>query len=178
MKLIGMLAATFLTTTLVGCGESAPPASTAPVESASDTMLKDDREIAVRLAAQRAAAEVAFRKEQERAERQRFNDPFDAIYRRWGAGLDEAESTRRADMAGMIKKLEGVKAEAEALATNECTGKARATLVASMSATIEALNLFSKEKGDASAATRQQLEKSAALQTTAEQEFATCKKAS
>ena len=177
MKLTGMLTVTILAATLVGCGESAPPASTAPVESASEAMLKDDREIAVRLTAQKAAAEVAFRKEQDRAERQRFNDPFDAINRRWGAGQDDAGGTRRADMAGMIKKLEAIKAEAEALATNECTGKARATLVASMSAEIEALAIFSKEKGDPSPATRQQLEKAAALQATAEQEFATCNKA-
>ena len=178
MKLIANLAATLLAITLAGCGESTPPPSTAPVESASEAARKDDREIAVRLATQKAAADAAFRSEQDRAERQKLNEALEAILRRWGESLDEAARTSRGDAAVILKKLEGLRAEAEALAGNDCFNKARAALVTSMSAAIEAINLFRKETGDVSAATKQQLEKAAVLQAAAEQEFQTCKKVS
>ena len=178
MKLIVSLAATLLAATLASCGESTPPPSTAPVESASEAARKDDREIAVRLAAQKAAADAAFRNEQDRAERQKLNEAFEAVLRRWGESLDEAARTSRGDAAVIIKKLEGIKAEAEALTGNECINKARAGLVTSMSAEIEAINMFRKETGEVSTATKQQQEKAAALQAAAEQEFQACKKVS
>lgn len=161
---------------LSACSDPPPPPRVdTPVESASDARRKDEQDIAGRMAEQKAASEATFQADRAKTERRQFVDTFNAIGKRWGESLNEASRTVRSDMAPMIRKLEAVKADAEAIAVNECTGKARATLVGAMSAAIEAFTLFSKETGDGSAATQQKLVQSSDLLLAAERELDACR---
>jgi len=175
MKPLILLAAFAVAAGLAGCGDKPAPRAEVPVESASDARRNDERDIAARLAEQKAANDSAYQAERARNERNQMVDTFNAVARRWGQTLNEASRTGRSDMAPMISKLEAVKAEAEAMAVNDCTGKARGTLVSAMSAAIEAFTMFSKETGDGSAATQQKLVQSSELLLASEREFDTCK---
>jgi len=147
-----------LIATLAACGGKPAPAPAAKAESAGDAMRDDNAAIAKRLAEQKGAVDAAFEKQQANNEKLQFADALAAIGKRWLEVVAEAQKTGRSDMDPVIKKLEGVKAEADALAVNDCTGKARAALQTAMSSTLESYRLFRAETGPAGEATKEKLQ--------------------
>jgi hypothetical protein len=178
MKNVGAIGMVLVAAMMFGCKDAAKPKTEAYVESASEAARNDSRASAARLAEQKAATDEAFEKGRAREERQRNVDALRAIGTRWGEGVIETSRTGRSDLAAPIRKLQQIKSDAEAVAVDDCTGKARTSLVASMSAAIAAYGMFQKETGDASDASKQQLETAGKLLTTAEQELTTCQFAS
>ena len=174
MKLIGMLAGTVLCATLTGCGESSPPAAPA-VESAGDAMRNDDRAIAQRLAEQKAAVETAYRLAEAAEERQKAIDAVNQVIKRWDGAVEVASNTKRTELDGPVKQLQAIKAEAEAMPVNDCTGIARATLVNSMNTTMEAIAMFRKETDKASDATKEKHNKGADLLAESTTQLSKCK---
>ena len=174
MKHITALVTIFLAATTFGCNDAVPPKSEVRVESASEAARNDDRAIAVRLAAQKAAVDEAFQRERAREERQRNVDALRAVGTRWEAGLNEAGLTPRSDIAGLIKKLLAIKTDAETVGVDDCTGNARTQLVSSMATSIEAFSMFQKEKGESGEATTQKVQQGADLLRAAQGEMSAC----
>jgi hypothetical protein len=175
MKLISALLIV-LSVSLVGCKDrNATPPTSGNAQGASEAMRADSKDIAKRLAEQKAATDANFEAGQAAAEKQRLADSLAAIGQRWAAALDETYKAGRSDMATPIQKLNALKAEAGTLAVNECTGAARATLLNSMSTTIDGFNQFAKETGAASEATQQVLMKGATQLNDFDKQLAGCR---
>jgi hypothetical protein len=174
MKNVGTIVILLLAAMLFGCKDAAKPKTEAYVESASEAARNDSRASAARLAEQKAATDDAFEKGRARDERQRNIDALRAVGARWGEGLNETSRTGRSDLAAPIQKLQQIKSDAETVTVDECTGKARTSLVASMSAAIAAYGMFQKETGDASDTSKLQLEAAGKLLSTSQQELAAC----
>lgn len=174
MKHLIALVITLMAATVFGCKDSPVPKSEARVESASEAARNDDQAIAKRLSEQKAAADQAFEQGRAREERQRNVDALRAIAGRWAQGFGETGQTGRSSLGAPIKKLQAIKAEAEAVAVDDCTGKARASLVAAMGGAISAFELFQKETGDGSPESRQQLETAEKLVAASQQELGAC----
>ena len=174
MKPIVKLVIVALAATLFGCDDAAAPKSEVRVESASEAARNDNQAIAVRLAQQKAAVDEAYARERFREQRQRYVDALRAIGTRWDESLDEASRTPRSALAGAIKKLQAIKTDAELVEVDECTGGARATLVSSMTASIEALSLFRKETGTGGEASGLKLQLAADLLFAAQREMNAC----
>ena len=174
MKPITALLAVFLAATTFGCNEAAPPKSDLRVESASEAARNDDRAIAVRLAAQKAAVDAAFQRQRAREQRQQNVEALLAVSTRWETALNEANLTARSDIAGPIRKLSAIKADADTVVVDDCTGGARTTLVSAMAASIEAFNMFQKETGASGAATAQKVQQAADLLGSAQGEISAC----
>ena len=174
MKKFGAIVIVMLVATAFGCKDSAAPKSEVPVESASEAARNDSRASAVRLAEQKAATDEAFEKGRAREERQRNVDLVRAVSARWEAGLNEARLTPRSDIAGPIKKLQAIKADAETIGVDDCAGSARNTLVSSMVASIEAFSMFQKEKGESGDTTTQKVQQATDLLRAAQSEMSAC----
>ena len=163
-----------LAATLFGCNDDATPKSEVRVESASEAARNDNQAIAGRLAQQKAAVDEAYARERFREQRQRYVDALRAVGTRWDESLDEASRTPRSAVAGAIKKLQAIKSDAELVEVDECTGGARAPLVSSMTASIEALSLFQKETGTGGEASGLKLQLAADLLFAAQREMNAC----
>lgn len=174
MKTINVIFTTLLAATAFGCKDSAAPKGEVRIESASEAARNDSRASAARLAEQKASTDEAFEKNRAREERQRNVEALRAISTRWSDGLSETGRTGRSEIGTAIQKLQQIKSDAEAVIVDDCTGKARTPLVTSMLAAITAYGMFQKETGDASDASKQQLETAAQLLTTSQQELAAC----
>ena len=174
MKTISAIFTILLAATAFGCKDSAAPKSEMRVESASEAARNDSRASAARLAEQKAATDEAFEKGRAAEERLRNINALRAVGKRWGAGVSETSRTGRSELGASIQKLQLIKSDAEAVAVDDCTSRARTSLVASMSAAITAYRLFQKEAGDASDASQQQLETAGNLLATADQELTAC----
>lgn len=146
-----------LAATSFGCRDAVAPKPDAVVASASQEALKDYRDIAERLAQQKAKADDAFAKNRANEERQRIVDTLRAAAARWDEVLNEVSRTPRNEIATSIKKLQAIKIETEAVEVGECTDKARVTLLSSMATTLEALTMFQKETGVITEPTNQKL---------------------
>ena len=174
MKPMVTLVIAALAATTLGCNEAAAPKSEVRVESASEAARNDNLAIAGRLAQQKAAVDEAYARERFREQRQQKVDALRAVNTNWGQGLDEASSTARSKVADAIKKLQAIKNDAELVEVDECTGGARATLVSSMTASIEALSLFQKETGTGGEASGLKLQLAADLLFAAQREMNAC----
>lgn len=174
MKYVFKLVVIFLVAITFGCRDGEPPKTETRVETASEAARNDYRTIAERLAQQKSAVDEAFERERAREERQRYFDALRVVSMRWTAAVDEASRTARSDLAASIKKLQAIKAETSAVAVNDCTGAARATLQSAMASSIEALSRFQKETGDGSDATTQQAQQGIDLLRVAQQEMDAC----
>ncbi|MEQ1516102.1 MAG: hypothetical protein ABL931_06395 [Usitatibacteraceae bacterium] len=172
-KIVALLFAVFAAV-IFGCKDAKAPKTETRVESASEAARNDDRAIAKRFAEQKAATDTKFEQGRAREERQRTIDAIQALAARWAEGLTETSQTGRSSLAPAIKKLQTIKADAEAVAVDECTGKSRASLVAAMTGAIAAYEAFQKETGDGSSASRQQLEAAEKRLTSSEQELKSC----
>ena len=176
MKRIVTLVGILLMATVFGCKDSAPPKTDTRVESASESARNDDRAIAVRLETQKAAVDLAYARQRENEERQRRVDVIRAIIVRWDAGLDEVGRTPRGEIAVSIKKLQAVMAEIEVAEVDDCTTKARVTLLAAMTTALDALGMFQKETGTTiSDATNQKLQLGVDTMANAKREIDACR---
>ena len=174
MKRIVTLVLISLVATLFGCKDATAPKSEIRVESASEAARNDDRAIAVRLAEQKAAADEAYARERVRELRQRSVGALLAISIRWDQTLDEANRTFRTEIAGVIRKLQAIKSDTEAVEVDECTGGARATLASSMDDTIEGLNIFQSETGTVTGASALKLQSGSDILYAAQREINAC----
>ena len=174
MKPMVTLVIISLVATLFGCDDDAAPKSEVRVESASEAARNDNQAIAVRLAQQKTAVDEAYARERFREQRQQKVDALRAVGTNWDQGLDEASRTARSKVADAIKKLQAIKNDAELVEVDECTGSARATLVSSMTASIEALSLFRKETGTGGEASGLKLQSAADLLFAAQREMNAC----
>ena len=162
MKRTYILSAFVLALLLTACGDKPATPADARVESASEAARNDNRAIADRLAEQKGAADTAFEEGRARAEREQLVESLAGVGRRWNDALNEIGSVGRSDLAPAIKKLEALKAEAEAVTVNECTGKARGAMTASMANSIDIYNQFRAGTGKPDDATQQKLQQAAA----------------
>ena len=174
MKQIFAFVFIFVAATTFGCNDAVAPKNEVRVESASEAARNDSRAIAGRLAQQKAAVDEAFERTRALEARQRNVDALRAVSARWLDGLDDVSRIPRSDLAESIKKLRAIKTEAETVEVDDCTGKARATLVSSMTASIEAASMFQKEGGTARDATGQKLQQGADSLFAAQREMDTC----
>jgi len=157
MKHVNTVLAVLLAAACSGCGERPVPPPEVKVESASEALRTDMREIARRFAEQKAAADASFQQERAHNERQQNVDALAAVAQRLGAGIRDAGTTGRGEFAGLIKKVEALKADANAVVVDDCTGKVRTNLLEAISTTVDAFNSFARETGAASAVSTQKL---------------------
>ena len=146
-----------LAATSFGCRDTTAPRSDTVVATASQEARNDYRDIAERLAQQKAKADDAYAKNRATEERQRIVDTLRAAAARWDEVLNEVSRTPRNEIVTSIKKLQAIKADTEAAEVGECTDKARMTLLSSMTTTLEALAMFQKETGVITEPTNQKL---------------------
>ena len=175
MKYANTVLAVLLAAACAGCGDRGAPPRDVRVESASEALRTDQREIAERFAAQKSAADANFQQERARSERQQNVDAIAAIAQRLDAGIRDAGTTGRSEFAGLIKKVEALRAEANAVAVDDCTGKVRTNLLEAISTTMDAFESFAKETGAASAASTQKLAKAVDQLDALGQELRTCR---
>lgn len=142
MKFTIVLAGFILAINLAGCSDPPPPPRSATIESADQAMRNDGRAIAERLAEQKAAVETAYRQAEAIEERRKAAEALSQIATRWDSAVDGASKVLRKELDEPLKKLQAIKAEAEAVAVNECTGPARTALVAAMNTSLEAFAMF------------------------------------
>lgn len=164
-----------LAAAVAGCGDRTAPKSEVKVPSASEALKSDQREIAKRFEEQKSAADASFELNRARTERQQNVDALAAVAQRLGAGIKDAGTTGRGEFAALIKRVDALKAEANALAVDDCTGKVRASLLETISATVEAFNSFAKETGAASEASTQKLAQAADQLEAIGQELRSCR---
>ncbi|MEO8104326.1 MAG: hypothetical protein ABI790_17565 [Betaproteobacteria bacterium] len=157
MKPSNVILAILFAAMVAGCGERPAPPREVKVESASEALRNDQRDIAKRFAEQKSEADASFRLDQARIDRQQNVDALAAVAQRVGAAVRDAGTTGRSEFAGLIKKVEALKAEANAVAVDDCTGKVRASLLEAITTTADAFNSFAKETGAASEASSQKL---------------------
>ena len=157
MKHLNSVLAVLVAAVFSACGERAAPPPEVKVESASDALRNDQKDIAKRFAEEKSAADADFRLNRARDERQQNVDAMVAIAQRLGAAIRDAGTTGRSEFAGLIKKVDSLKAEANAVAVDDCTGKLRENLLETIGATVDAFNSFAKETGAASEATAKKL---------------------
>ncbi len=176
MKYIVTLATLLLAATVFGCKDTSAPKEGMPVESASEARRNDDRAIAERLAQQKAALDEAYARQRENEERQRRVDALRAITARWDEGLSEVGRTPRNEIGSSIKKLQAIKAEIETAEADDCTSKARVTLLSAMATALDALGMFQKETGSTiSEATNQKLQQGVDTLVNAKREMDACR---
>ena len=175
MKHVSTVLAILLAAAFTGCGDRAAPKQEVKVESASEALRNDQRDIAQRFSEQKAAADANFQQDRVRTDRQQNVDALSAVAQRLGAGIKEAGATGRSDFAGLIKKIEAIKVNANAIAVDDCTDKVRANLLDAISSTIDAFNSFAKETGAASAASTQKLSQAADQLDAIGQELRACR---
>lgn len=167
--------ALLLASLLPACGDKPAPAPETRVESASEAARNDNRAIAERLAEQKAATDAAFEQGRARAEREQMVEALSAVGRRWSDALNEIGSVGRSDLAPAIKKLETLKAEAEAVPVNDCTGKARVAMSASMAMSIDTYNQFRAGTGKPDDAMQQKLQQAAVQFSEYEKQLGGCR---
>ena len=174
MRRLNPILSMLFAVTMFACKDPPPPTSATPVESASQTAQRDDREIAKRLAEQKATVDEAFQRQRAREERQRNVDALQAVAKRWADTVSVARSTPRFDIAAQITKLQAIRAEANAVEVDDCTGGARNSLQAAMGTWIEAFSLFQKEKGESTESTTQKVQEAETQLRAAYAESAAC----
>ena len=174
MKRIVTLVAVLLAATAFGCKDAAPPKTDVRVESASEAARKDDREIAERLAQQKAATDDAYQKQRARESRQQYVDLLRAATKRWEDGLSAATLIPRFEIGPQITKLQAIRSEAGTIDVDDCSGPARAILQSSMAVSFEALAMFQKETGESGDATTQKVTQAAELLSQAKTQTDAC----
>lgn len=175
MKRTQILLVFISATVLAACGDKPAAPAVTRVESASEAARNDNRAIAERLAEQKGTADAAFEEGRARAEREQLVESLAAVGRRWSDALNEIGGIGRSDLAPAIKKLEAIKAEAEAVTVNDCTGKARGSMTASMAGSIDTYNQFRAGTGKPDDAMQQKLQQAAVQFSDYEKQLGGCR---
>jgi hypothetical protein len=150
MKFVNPFLALLLSALCCGCGDKPAPTPEVKVEDAAEALKNDQRDIQKRFAEQKAAADTNSQLESARTDRQKYVDAMTAIAQKVSAAVSDAGRTGRSDFPALIKRVEALKTEINAVDTDDCTGKVRASLQEAVSTTLDAFNLFAREKGAAS----------------------------
>ncbi len=168
--------AVFLAAACAGCGDrAAPPPRDVNVATASEALRADQKEIAQRFDEQKSAADANFQLERARADRQLNVDALSAIAQRLGAAVRDAGATGRGEFPALIKRVEAIRAEANAVTVDDCTGKVRASLLEAITITVDAFNSFARETGAASEASTQKLAQAVELVDTIGLDLRACR---
>ena len=157
MKRSNMLFALLVGIAMAGCKEAPPPPS-APVETAGQSLERDNADIAKRLAEQKAAVDTNFQAERARAEKTQIADSLAALGKNVGEALDEIGRVTLREIDAPGKKLDVARTELETLTVNDCTTPLRSTLLGVIASAQEVITLYKREKGNASEATREKLQ--------------------
>jgi hypothetical protein len=175
MKHANSLLAILLAAACSGCGDRAAPPREVKAESASEALKADQRDIAKRFSEQKGEADASFQRERSRIDREQHVDALAAVAQRLGAAIRDAGSTGRGEFPGLIKKVEALRAEANAVAVDDCTGAVRVGLLDAIAATIDAFNSFARETGTASEASAQKLGQASDQLDTLGQQLRACR---
>jgi DNA repair exonuclease SbcCD ATPase subunit len=159
MKFVNPLMALLLSAVCYGCGDKPAPRPEVKVEDAGEALKNDQRDIQKRFEEQKAAADTNSQLESARTERQKYVDALTAVSQQLSTAVSDAGRTSRSDFPALIKRLDPIKAEANAVAVDDCTSGVRASLLEAHSTTSDAFNLFAKEKGPASKESSEKLAK-------------------
>lgn len=150
-RIIGI--ALFLSFSLAGCGESKPVALTAePVTSIE----AQNRDIAERLAAQKAANETKSTAEAEAADRRRTVTALQEPTARWLASYEKLSGKLSSEMDPIISELQTIRAELANASTSICTDPKRSVILSGMDQVNTLMAEFKSKNGivDASFSSR------------------------
>ncbi len=139
---------------VAACDKPAPPPPSLPVQTAGDAMKRDNADIEKRLAEQKAEVDRRFSESRAIEDRATMTAILTNARERFARKVDEAFAAKRSGLGPIIKDLEAQRAEAEGLPTNNCTIPIKAEMISGMSSAIEGLNLFAREAGDQSEASK------------------------
>lgn len=139
---------------LAACNKEPPAPPPIPVESAGEAMKRDNADISRRLEEQKATADKSFNDARAAEDRAKMIDVLSTARESFSRKVDAAFAAKRSTIAPIIKELEVLRTEAEGLPTNNCTLPIKSEMVSGMSSAIEGLNLFVKETGDQSEASK------------------------
>ncbi len=175
MKFVNPLMALLLSAVCCGCGEKPAPRVDVKVESAGEAFKNDQRDIEKRFSEQKAAADANSQRESANVDRQKYVDAMIAVAQKVSAAVSDAGRTGRSDFPALIKRVEALKTEVNAVDADDCTGKARASLQDAISTTLDAFNLFAKEKGAAGKESSEKLAQAVEQLDTIGQELGRCR---
>jgi hypothetical protein len=159
---------------VAGCGDKSPKPPAPKAEGATEATQNDSKAIAARLAEERAKADANSVAQAARSDQLQRVEGLRNIGKRWATSVEDAMKLGRSNVAPAISGLEAIRGEASAYQGDDCTAKAQATMLRSMSATIEAFNQFKGETGQASDTSRQKLADASLVLNAAEVELNTC----
>jgi hypothetical protein len=158
-----------------GCGKEAPRANQdGRTQTASEARQIDERSIAERLDQQKSATDDKGTRDRQQAERNVKLDALRGVGRRWNDALTEATKTGRSDIGGPMEKMQAAKRDAEAVSVDDCTAKARDTLLSSMTVGLDAYNLFRQQSGPVSDAVSAKLQDAIAQLGESDRQLAAC----
>ncbi len=159
MKNHHFVLAVLLVVASAGCRDKPAAVPDVKVDSVSEALRKDQKDIAERFNEQKAAADANSLKESARTERQQNVDALLQVANKLSSAIQAANTTGRSEFAALIKSVEAVRGEANAVVVDDCTVKVRNDLQDAVSTTLDAFNTFAKETGVASEASRNKLAK-------------------
>jgi hypothetical protein len=174
MKQFATIFPLLLSLLLYGCKDTAAPKDETRVQSASEAARIDDREVAVRLAQQKAAVDAEYESGRARESRLRYVDILRAVSKRWEDGVNEATRTARSDIGVQIAKLQAIIKEASTVDVDDCSSNARNTLQTSMATSLDAFAMFQKETGETGEATMKKMTEAAVQLRAAQAEMEAC----
>jgi hypothetical protein len=152
---------------LSACGKKEPVTSTTAAEDPAAMVARENREIAERLAQQKAELEgknaqarVALDSERSKEARQRNLAAFQEQRSKWNGPYGDAGRTLRQDIGPVIAKLEAVRSGVQSIKLDECTDKALATLASAMGQAIDAYKEFQQATGQPSEGVKNKLTES------------------
>lgn len=168
------LALTLTCLFLTACSKDPAPATTSAEANAPRPVAEQEKEIAAKLAEQKAALDAQAGTDRDKAEKARINQFVRDIAGRLDGLRAEANKTGRSDLGPVVDKLATLRVDAERVEVNDCTTKVRTTLIASIDKTIETLNNFRNQTGEADAATKKGAEEAQALLMQADAQMSAC----
>jgi hypothetical protein len=175
MNRIPVLTLTVCLMVAAGCGKEAPPPNQdVRTQTASEARQVDERSIAERLDQQKSATDTKSTLERQQAERTVKLEALRSVGRRWNEALTEATRTGRSDIGGPIEKMQAAKRDAESVSVDDCTAKARDTLLSSMTVGLDAYNLFRQQSGPVSDAVSAKLQDAIAQLAESDRQLAAC----
>ncbi len=133
---------------LVACGEN----KTTKVDAAAITSIEQqNREIAERLQAQKAANDAAAAKASEVADRERYVSNLREIVSRWNGLFQQLAGRRANEIGDATTQLQAVRNELVSASTSACTEPRRDAMARSMDAVVALLEEFKASKGEGGA---------------------------
>ena len=175
MKYRHFVLAVLLAVVSAGCRDKPAAAPDIKVDSASEALRKDQKDIAERFTEQKAAADANSQRESARGERQQNVEALLQVANKLSTAIQAASTTGRSEIAALIKSVEAIRGEANAVVVDDCTGKVRNDLQEAVNTTLDAFNTFAKETGAAGEASRSKIAKATDQVDAISQALNTCR---